>query len=474
LEQYRFGHCRFDASSRSLRCGQIEVTVRGKVAELLLILLERPGDVFANETLREQLWPEGIVETGNLAQQAYLLRKALAIDPTVSIENVARVGYRLRAAIPNDEARSKAALPPPSPPQRVRRRMRFHTLIEAALAAVAAAALLVLPSDAKLAFPPVPAGIAQGSDAYQLGRYFWARRGNDNLSRAKMYFQRAVSEAPKGARGYAGLAEVWGVLADDAPPGSHERAVRAEVARSNAEAALARDPESAEGHAALGLALDELNVPVARSSAEYRRAIELDPRNVDAREWYAIELLLGGNLAAANEQFDAAAAIQPENVAVASWHACVHYLLRDGDKAVAEYRTVLEINPSYAPAQLGLMLSLVERGRDREAQLELGTFHSTNYATQRQFRALAAIIDLRMGRRIDARTETRRLRSDERSHPLGDPDDDLVVAAFALDGQREEARRLRSHMQFAYDQWRRVIQLDPIVGPVYRQLGDSG
>jgi DNA-binding winged helix-turn-helix (wHTH) protein/Tfp pilus assembly protein PilF len=473
LEQYRFGHCRFDASSRSLRCGQIEVTVRGKVAELLLILLERPGDVFANETLREQLWPEGFVETGNLAQQVYLLRKALAIDPTVSIENVARVGYRLRAALVDAEPQRGTA--PPVLPRVPKHRTPIRTFIEAALAAVAAAALLVLPSDAKFAYPPVPAGIAgQGSDAYRLGRYFWARRGPDNLNRAKTFFRRAIAEAPRAAQGYVGLAEVWGVLADDAPPGSRERAARAEVARSNADAALARDPDSSEAHAALGLALDELNFPVSRSAAEYRRAIEIDPRNADAREWYAIELLLAGNLAAANEQFDAAATIQPENVAVASWHACVHYLLRDGDKAVAEYRTVLEINPTYAPAQLGLIMALVERGSDLEAQRALGTFHSANYTTQRQFRALAAIIDVRMGRRGDAHSETRRLRSDERAHPLGDLDDDLVVAAFALDGLREEARRSRSHMQFAYDQWHRVIQLDPIVGPVYRQLGDSG
>jgi Tfp pilus assembly protein PilF len=350
---------------------------------------------------------------------------------------------------------------------------RGRAFIHAGLAAIAAAALLVLPSDAKLAFPPAPAGLAQGGDAYQLGRYFWARRGIDNLNRAKMYFGRTVAEAPQAALGYAGLAEVWGVLADDAPPGSAERAQRARVARSNAEAALARDENSPDAHAALGLALEELEEPPARSEAEYRRAIEIDPGNVDAREWYAIELLLGGDLAAANEQFDAAARLQPENVAVASWHALVHYLLRDGDRAAAEYRTVLEINPTYAPAQLGLAESLLEGGRYGEATQAIAQFHATSYTTRRQFRALAAIIDLRMGRRVAARSETRRLSSDERAHPLGDPDDSLIVAAFALDGQREEARRLRSHMQSAIDEYHRVFDMDPILGPIYRQLGDS-
>ena len=88
---YRFGSCEFDPASRSLSCRGIRVALRGKVSELLVLLLEQPGAVIPSDTLRERLWPEGFVETGNLAQQIYLLRKALAVDPLVHTRRIAHV-----------------------------------------------------------------------------------------------------------------------------------------------------------------------------------------------------------------------------------------------------------------------------------------------------------------------------------------------------------------------------------------------
>ena len=296
-----------------------------------------------------------------------------------------------------------------------------------------------------------------------------------------MYFQRAVAEAPQGARGYAGLAEVWGVLADDAPPGSHERAVRAEVARSNAEAALARDPESAEGHAR----------PRDFRARRAQRARGPELGGVSPRRSSSTRATSTRGNGTRSSCFSAAASPPPRTSSSTRQPPYSRRTSRShpGTRAYTtccatatrlsrKYRASgARDQPSYAPAQLGSSCcrwsnAAATARRNWPSARSISTNYRHPTAIPRA--AQPSHRPAHGPPYRSARTETRRLRSDERSHPLGDPDDDLVVAAFALDGQREEARRLRSHMQFAYDQWRRVIQLDPIVGPVYRQLGDSG
>ena len=58
--------------------------------EAIKIYPQRAGHFIMTDRL------EGFVHEGNLTQTIYLLRKSLAADPAVSIENVPRRGYRLR------------------------------------------------------------------------------------------------------------------------------------------------------------------------------------------------------------------------------------------------------------------------------------------------------------------------------------------------------------------------------------------
>ena len=456
MARYRFGRCTFEGSSRLVRCEGNEVVLRAKVAELLCILLERPNEVVANDTLRDRLWPDGFVEMGNLAQQVYLLRRALAIDPTVAVENVARSGYRLSASIPE-------AATPASPWRALRTRVVW--------AVAAAAVLVVVPGAARLLDPSLGLSADAGDRTYVLGRYFWERRGIDNLRRARAFFEQTVHEAPESAKGYAGLADVWGVLADGEPYASRSRLAHAAVAQRYARTALAKDPQSAVAHAALGLALLEGGAPASVAESEFRAAIELDPRNAEAHEWYGIRLLEEGNLPAARAHFVAAANLQPENVAVAWWLAVVRYDSRDANDAVTDFRTAVELNPSYTIARIGLVLALVEAGRYHDAESALRTAQPMSRSEVFEFRALEAILAVRMGRRSDAVTAIRMLVRDETGSRSGD-EDELVVAALALGGRRHDALRVRARMHLERDaESRRMIELDPLVGPVFRALG---
>jgi DNA-binding winged helix-turn-helix (wHTH) protein/Tfp pilus assembly protein PilF len=459
LDAFRFGRCTFDPDGRRLTCDGAEIALTAKGAELLAALLDHANDVVPSETLRERLWPEGFVEVGNLAQQVYLLRRALASDDSVAIENVARCGYRLRAELhPVPRARAAAAVAAPR-----------ITAARALAMIVALFALALLPTGSS-------ERRSQGSvDApalrsYQLGRYFWERRGEANLKTAERYFEQAVAQAPGSALGYAGIADIAGIRADDVAMKSPLHKRLAHTALSNARLAVARDPDSSVAHAALGLALLEIDAPGPAAYGELRRAIAIDPQNAEAHEWLAIRLLMQGDLAEAAQHFDAAALVQPENVAVTSWRALSRYYMRRADEAVIDFRTALEINPSYEMAQFGLVTALMERGRYREARDILATVHPSDFSVSRARRALVTIADLGMGLRTAASAEARKLAAEDRARRLG-YNDQYVVAAFALSGQLDEARRVRDGMHLeTMPEERRLIEMDPLIAPAFRRL----
>src|ERR1700681_1323782 len=91
----RLGTFRFDPSALTLERAGNTVRASRKTMELLAVLARTQGVVVPKEALRDALWPEGFIEDGNLTQQIYLLRHALAADPRVRIETAPRRGYRL-------------------------------------------------------------------------------------------------------------------------------------------------------------------------------------------------------------------------------------------------------------------------------------------------------------------------------------------------------------------------------------------
>ena len=98
---YEFGKYRLDAENRALLCDGQAVNLPPKAVELLIVLVERNGQVVAKEQLMELLWSDAIVEDANLTQNIFLLRKIFAGDEDGRkyIETIPRRGYRFVAAV---------------------------------------------------------------------------------------------------------------------------------------------------------------------------------------------------------------------------------------------------------------------------------------------------------------------------------------------------------------------------------------
>src|SRR5262245_62086038 len=76
---YEFGDFRFDGTRRLLFAKDMSeaLDVPPKALDLLLYLLERPGDLLEKDRLIAELWPGLVVEEGSLTHLISVLRRAL-------------------------------------------------------------------------------------------------------------------------------------------------------------------------------------------------------------------------------------------------------------------------------------------------------------------------------------------------------------------------------------------------------------
>jgi TolB-like protein/DNA-binding winged helix-turn-helix (wHTH) protein/Tfp pilus assembly protein PilF len=100
---YEFGEFRLDALRRvlSLRDDGQPLQVTGKALDALLYMVERAGQVLDKRTLMSALWPDVVVEEGNLTQTIHTLRRILGERPDEHrfIVTVAGRGYRFVADV---------------------------------------------------------------------------------------------------------------------------------------------------------------------------------------------------------------------------------------------------------------------------------------------------------------------------------------------------------------------------------------
>jgi TolB-like protein len=218
---------------------------------------------------------------------------------------------------------------------------------------IAAAVVQVL--KVSLMGPATPAAVlTTNTDAYDL--YLQARAlersgGEGDLAAATSHLQRAVALDPNFA---AAWAELVGALLGDV--GLHSNAAALpELCRRAHEAAnraLALAPALAEGHLSKSVALSYCEQDRKAAEFEIKRALELDPQNVEAWKAYAWNALGTGRLDAAIRYGQKAVSLDPlnnENYQPVAWAQG-----RAGKFAEAEatYRRAIEFNPTPTPAGL--------------------------------------------------------------------------------------------------------------------------
>lgn len=115
---FTFGPYSADPVKRVLRQDGEVVPLTGKAFELLLVLIERAGDLVEKDELLRLVWPDTVVEENNLVRHVSMLRKTLNdnLSEHLYIVTVAGRGYRFVADVTSHfDAPIAAALPAPEP-----------------------------------------------------------------------------------------------------------------------------------------------------------------------------------------------------------------------------------------------------------------------------------------------------------------------------------------------------------------------
>jgi TolB-like protein len=197
----------------------------------------------------------------------------------------------------------------------------------------------------------------QNPEAYQLyvkGRYYWNKRTGGDLKTAISYFNQALDKDPGYALAYAGVADSYNVLADFGGEPSDV------VPKSNAaaEKALELDPTLARPHADLGYNKMSYDWDFSGGEAEFRKALELDPSDATAHQWFS-EMLsaIGGRAQESIDEANRAHLLDPLSPIIGHAQGEAYYSARQFDKAIETESKTIADNPTFSMAHVGLAIS---------------------------------------------------------------------------------------------------------------------
>lgn len=199
-------------------------------------------------------------------------------------------------------------------------------------------------------------------EAYQLylrGRYYWNKRTQETARKSIEYFQQSIDLDPNYALAYAGIADSYIILGvySSLPP-----AEAFTKAKAMAQRALQLDESLAEAHAALAYVQFRYEWDWSGAEAEYRRAIELNPKYATAHQWAALNLAAVGRLDEAISEIRQAEELDPLSPIINSNMEWVLYLTRRNDDAIAHCQKTLAIDTSFFATHKYLGLAYVQKG----------------------------------------------------------------------------------------------------------------
>ena len=207
------------------------------------------------------------------------------------------------------------------------------------------------------------------SEAYQSylkGRFFHSKGTNDDVQQSLKYFQEAVNLDPNFARGYAGLADAYTLLGT-VYSSSMSPADVMPKARAAAEKAIELDPNLSEAYTSLAWVKFRFDWDWAGAEQDFKKAVQLDPNNAQAHQWYGEYLSCVMREAEAIAELKRARELEPFSL-IMNWNLAKGYVgFRRFDEAIEEAKNVLEMDKNYVPNYRVLRVAYMYKGRNAES-----------------------------------------------------------------------------------------------------------
>ena len=294
------------------------------------------------------------------------------------------------------------------------------------------------PKSGAVATPGIPdAEMSQARDYYLKGRYEWNQRTPGSLNRALDFFTQAIVHDPGYAQAYAGLADTYELLREYSTMPESVAFPRAIAA---ARKAVALDDSLAEAHRALAFAEMYGAWDFADAEKEFRRAIELNPNDAQARRWYASAFAVPGHFSESLTEIGKAQELDPSSHSTLADKGVMLYDAGRSNEAIETLKEVERSAPEFRSPHYYLMRIYLEGG-DYPAYLAEGKMaaETTNDPV------LAEIVEAaRAGYQQDgARGLLNRLYLKQKEYyTRGKLTPTILAMTCALMGRKQEAIRL--------------------------------
>jgi TolB-like protein/Tfp pilus assembly protein PilF len=268
-------------------------------------------------------------------------------------------------------------------------------------------------------------------DEYLRGRFLLRTRSKEGLFRAVEHFHQAIERDPNYARAYAGLAQTYLVIGGGYMPASQAYRLAEDAALKSAQLNDATE----DAHTALGYLKFINDMDWNGADREFKRALQLNPGDAIAHQWYAVFLAALNQTSEANKQIEKAIELDPLSVSANYVAGGVYCSTGQYDRAIGQYRRALELEPTSSAAHGGLALVYTYQQRYQDALREYTAAQRIN-GTIVQYAGPVADVYAQMNRRSDAKRtllELKRVSKYEYVPSYG------FVLAYAAVGDKDRA-----------------------------------
>ena len=324
ISAYEFGPYRIDMQRYLVLRDDRPIQLSPKVFRTLLVLVQRRDRVVSKQELIDAIWPDSYVEEGNLAQNIFVLRRALGEEKSDHSFIITIPGHGYRFVAPVTE----------------------------------------LGTEGSNSSASTAAGDSNTFLHYIRGRYFWNQRTGAGLKKAIQYAQRSLAADPAYAPAYVGIADSYNLLAGHGGLAPKETFPKAKTAAFRA---LEIDPRLAAAYVSLAFTNYRFEWDWVGAETNFRRAIELEPNYPTAHHWYGEFLACQGRFAESINELEKAMECDPLSLAVVTDRAQTFYFARQYELSLKVIGEALEMDPQFVRALIIQGNCLEQLGRYEEA-----------------------------------------------------------------------------------------------------------
>lgn len=207
-------------------------------------------------------------------------------------------------------------------------------------------------------------GDPEAYNFYLKGRYFYNKRTEEGFHKSIESYKQAVKKDPNFALPFAGLADTYlslGFYELEPMRESYEKAMQ-EVMK-----ALEIDDTVGEPHNSMGIIKAWYEFDWEGAEAEFKKALELSPSDVEAHHMYAHYMEGLGRFDEALAEMKKALELEPLSVILNTCLGHILCLARRSDEAIDQFNKSIEMDPSFPLLYYWLGKAYLQKGMVKQS-----------------------------------------------------------------------------------------------------------